>query len=387
MVNYQTAIPKDKIEQIFNEAIAFKNKYKIEHVLQHEMHANGPWRGDTKGDIAFEDKLTLTMLASKEYNPYSHDISHALETFHRFQIEARLHFDVADGLGDSLAQDSYSFRQGILYDREQITPMISKIQEREKLLEEAGRHVIKFKLGNDVLPDKTAIYAVLKENVTISREDIEDHKERLDFIMLNEQLRTSLHNAPANLKDTLEEIYKANKDKIIEHKKHLANFYDFMEYNKKDYHIKQFLDKAIDIGIFGELPKREPKEILPNTDVASVMNVKNIFNNMVNGASSLKISSSLADPMNIALVDKMISDRLVNPQPTRLELALANPNKTFGNFDEVNEPHFLQNVDIVRKTPLERLLSKHNEFRLLNGIIQEYQEYALNKKTVMKMRA
>lgn len=387
MVNYQTAIPKDKIQQIFNEAIAFKDKYKIDHVLQHEMHANGPWRTDKKGDIAFEDKLTLTMLATKEYNPYSHDISHALETFHKFQLEARLHFDVADGLGDSLAQDSYSFRQGILYEREQITPMIAKIQEREKLLEEAGRHVIKFKLGNDVLPDKTAIYAVLKENVTITRENIEEHKEKLDFIMLNEQLRTSLHNAPVNLKDTLLEIYEANVEKIIDCKKDLAQYYDFMEYNKKDYHIKQFLDKAIDIGIFGEVPKRQPKtEILPNADVKSVLNVKNIFNNMVYGASSLRMSSQIAEPQNIAMVEKMINDRLVNPPPTQLEIALANPNGTFGDFENVNEKNFLSDVDIVRKTPLERLLSKHNEFRLLNGIIEEYQEYALTKKSTMKMR-
>lgn len=387
MVNYQTAIPKERIQKIFDEAIAFKDKYKLDHVLQHEMHANGPWRTDSKGDIAFEDKLTLTMLATKEYNPYSHDITHALETFHRFQIEARLHFDVADGLGDSLAQDSYSFRQGILYDREKITPMIAKIQEREKLLEKTGRHVIKFKLGNDILPDKTAVYGVLKNKVTLTREDIEDHKAKLDFILLNEQLRNSLHNAPSTLMETLVEIYEANTSKIIEHKEHLAKYYDFMEYNKKEYHIKQFLDKAIDIAIFGELPKREPKaQILPNADVQSVLDVKDIFDNMVKAASSLRMSTKVADPMNVALVEKMIADRLINPPPTKLENALANPKNTIKDFENVNEPHFLSDVDIVRKTPLERLLNKHHEFRLLNGIIEEYQEYALTKKSSPKMR-
>ena len=69
LVNYQTSIPKDKIRKIFDDAIAFKNKHDIDHVIQHEMHANGPWRTDAKGDIAFEDKLTLCLLANKEYNP------------------------------------------------------------------------------------------------------------------------------------------------------------------------------------------------------------------------------------------------------------------------------------------------------------------------------
>jgi len=389
LVNYQTHIPKEKIRQIFDEAIKFKEKHGIDCVLQHEMHANGPWRTDIKGDIAFEDKLTLTLLANKEYNPYSHDISHALETFLKFQIEARLNFDIADGLSDSLAQDSYSFRQGILYDREVITPTILKIQERERLLKEKGRHIIKFKLGEDILPDKTAIYAVLKDNVTLSREEIEIHKEKLEFIMLNEQLKTSLHNAPANLADILAEIYKANKPKIIEHKLYLNKYYDFIEYNKNDYHIKQFLDKAIEIGIFGKLPKRELKTlILPTVDMQEVLNVKEIVNNMITAASSIKeaISTEIAKQENVAIVEKMINDRLTNPISTKLEIALNNPNKTFSDFENVNEPNFLEEVDIVRKTPIERLLYKHHEFRLLNGIVEKIEKYALENKKENKNR-
>jgi hypothetical protein len=385
LVNYQTSIPKEKIEQIFEEAIAYKNKYNIDHVIHHEMHANGPWRGDIKGDIAFEDKLTLTMLATKDYNPYSHDIKSALNNFNQFQIKAKLNFEVADGVGDSVAQDSYSFRQGILYDREVVTSMIEKIQEREDLLEKDGRHIIKFKLDNDVLPPKTAIYAIVKNDKKVSREDIEKHKKMLGFIMLNEQLRTSWHNAPSNLMNALETIYDSNRDKIIEYKEELAKYYDYMEYNKKDYHIKEFLDKASDIAIYGKMPKREskvPKLILPTADIDSINNVREIVDKMIRGASELL----QLEPVNIDYVHKMIDYRLTNPTPTRMEYAIKNTNGSFGDFSLVNEVNFLEEVDIVRKTPVERLLTNHRDFRLLNGIVEQFEQYALENKPSSKRK-
>jgi len=383
LVFYQTNIPKEKIVKIFDEAIAFKDKYGIKNVLQHEMHANGPWRTDVKGDVAFEDKLTLCLLANKEYNPYSHDISHALEQFNIFQIKARLIFDIADGLGDSVAQDSYSFRQGILYDRTDTSPMIEKIQAREELLSETGRHVIKFKLDNDVLPPKTAVYAVLKNTVMLTREKIEEHKEKLSFILLNEQLRTSLHNSPERLVQPLQEIYEANETKIIEYKKELADCYDFIEYNKKDHHIQDFLEKAIDIAIFGKTPKTVVKKmVMPTADMESIRNVKVIIDNLVRGASILRT----VDQDNVGMVDAMMLDRYLAPNKTRLEHALENPNATIKDFENINEEAFLQDVDIVRKTPLERLLGKHQEFRLLNGIIEENQAYAIEKSLTKKVK-
>ncbi len=384
LVNYQTNIPKDKIKKIFMDAIAFKNKYGIDHVIQHEMHANGPWRTDIKGDIAFEDKLTLTLLASKDYNPYSHDINPALDKFNKFQIKARLIFDVSDGLGDSIAQDSYSFRQGMLYDRDQLTDMIAKIQEKEDLLEQDGRHVVKFKLDNDVLPPKTAIYGIVKEEVKLAREQIEKHKEMLSFIMLNEQLRTSLHNSPVNLKDTLQEVYDANVPKVIELKEELSKYYEYVEFNRKDDQIKTFLDKAVDIAVFGELPKKEPKKpplILPTADMETVENVKKIVDKMIEGASLLRT----VEPDHVAMVDKMMSDRMAHAVPTKLEQALERTNNGFNSQEAVSEENFLFDVDIVRKTPVERLLDKHQKYRMFNNLVQEFEEYALeSKKTIRR---
>jgi hypothetical protein len=384
LVNYQTSIPKDKIRQIFDDAIAFKNKHDIDHVIQHEMHANGPWRTDAKGDIAFEDKLTLCLLANKEYNPYSHTVDDAIYSFNRFQIKARLIFDVSDGLSDSIAQDSYSFRQGILYDRDVQTEMIEKIQQREEMLTKDGKRVIKYKLDNDILPPKTNVYAVVKENATVSREQIEDHKKKLSFIMLNEQLKSSYHNAQGFAIETLKEVYEANIDKILQYKQELADVYSHIEYNKKDYHVKEFLDKAVEIAIENKLPKRQTKTkkiYLENVDEEEVKNVQNLVEQMVKGASSLV---EIRDE-SYNLVKEMLDFRLLQKTQTSLERALEN-NTSIKNFEEVGEENFLKEVDITRKTPLERLIGQHQEYRLINGIVEEYENYALslNKKSKIK---
>ena len=134
LINYQTSIPKKQIRNIFDDAINFKDKYKVDSVMQHELHANGPFRGDIKGDIAFEDKLTLSMLAMRNYNPYDHSINNAVDIFNKAKVDGKVSFELADALSDSIAQDSYSFRQGLRYDREAITPMIKSIQNQEKNL-------------------------------------------------------------------------------------------------------------------------------------------------------------------------------------------------------------------------------------------------------------
>lgn len=61
---------------------------------------NGPWEGDHKGDIAFEDKLTLSLLARRMYDPFSGEIGSALTRFDQAAIKAQLAFDLSHHLSD-----------------------------------------------------------------------------------------------------------------------------------------------------------------------------------------------------------------------------------------------------------------------------------------------
>ncbi len=384
LVNYQTSIPKDKIRKIFDEAIAFKNKHNISHIIQHELHANGPWRTDIKGDIAFEDKLTLCLLANKEYNPYSHDISDALRSFNNYQIRATLDFYQSDELSSNVAEDSYSFRQALLYDREVKTDMISALQGRQAKLESEGKNVVKYKLDSDVLPDKTHVYCVLKDEKILTREEINDHREKIAFIMLNEQLRSSMHNAKGFAIDTLKEIYEANIPRIVKYKEELADYYSHVEYNRKDFNVKEFLKKAVDISIFNELPKREPKKmplVLENVPEQEVLKVRDLVISLVDGASSIR----KINPANVQKVLDLLDFRLAQKTETSLERAMKS-NSEISNFEQVNEPGFLNEVDISRKNPLERLMEKHSSHNMLNGIIEEFEEFALIQQTTNKKK-
>lgn len=377
LVNYQTNIPKDKIRTIFDEALRFKEKFKVDHILQHEMHANGPWRTDVKGDIAFEDKLTLSLLAQREYNSYDHNVKNAIDYFNQIKIKARIAFDIADNLSDDLAQDSYSFRQGILYDRDSLTPMISTIQEKEnKLGDSSNRQLVKFKLENDVLPQDAAVYGIIKKDVQINREHIEEHKQKLSFILLNEQIKSSLHNVDSiDDKENLRSIIEANEKQIIAYKQELSNFYEFVEYNRKDYQMKQFIDKAKEMLIEGKVPKRAKEPPMHEVDEKGLQIIKNVLDNLINECASTDVKE--INPTTWAKINESLENMKKVRVPTRIEQALQTPHQEINNFEEINEPNFLHSVEILRQKPVERIVNKHQEFRLVNNLIKQNQEYVL----------
>jgi len=360
LVNYQTAIPKEKIRVIFDEAIQFKGKYKVDHILQHEGHINGPWETDEKGDIAFEDKLTLSLLAQKMRDPYSSDIKPAIKMFNKYALKARTAFDLADSLSDDLANDSYSFRQGILYERRIKTDMIKGIQKREKetiLSDEPN--VIKFKLGNDVLPQDSAVYAIPHMGKVITREDIEEDSKKLAFIMINEQIRSSLSNIPPMLKDTVLEILNSNNDKMLDFKKELSKKYRHVEYNRKDFQFKKLIGALLDSLSGKKLPKSSWDELgLEDIRAANQIVTTHIAKNGLVGDSD-----------GVFEVEKYITTLMTEERKTKLEKALESKT-SFISLDSFQEINFLNEIDISRRDPLKTLLDKHPDARIFNEYIK-----------------
>lgn len=395
LVYYQTQIPKDKIKNIFKDAIEFKEKYKVDHVLQHEMHANGPWRTDAKGDVAFEDKLTLTLLAQRRYNSYDHSVRPAVVDFNMSKIKARMAFDVADNLSSDVAQDSYSFRQGILYDREAVTPLISTIKEKEdKLGQKDMTQLVKFKLDDDVLPQDGFVYGLIKEDKTLTRELIEDHKKKLSFIMLNEQLKSSLHNIDSTEdKAALKEVIDENLDKILEIKKELSEYYFYIEYNRKDYQMKEYIDKAKDFVEGNKSISKKTK--FPSTDDVDI-NGLNIVRDVLTHYYEQVVDVNASDMKNgiesLKEFINILDSRIENHTATKMEYYKTFPNAEIKQtFDEngqpnVQEENFLFNVSILRQDPMDRVVNKHTQYKLLNSLIEKSQEFYSNKSTNKKSR-
>ena len=374
LVHFQTQIPKHKIRLILGEARNFKSDYNVEHLLQHEGHVNGPWDGDHKGDIAFEDKLTLTMLAKRMYNPYARDLTPAIERFAEAARKAKLGFDLSHHLADGAAHDSYSYRQGLLYKRAESSPMVAAIQAKEaKLADKDAVHVIKLKLDNDVLPDETSVRAIVRQGVSLSRSDIVRDAQMLDFILVNEQARSSLDNAKsAKTREELEMILAANDKISLSHKQDLSTRYRYVELSKREGQLKKMLSTCLKIVDGKRLAKAPKPDAFRDMLVDDFAIVEKILRNQVGLRPPTQDLLDCAD-MAQALIDNVRKQR----GPSRLEAALADAQSTsFSDFSQVRDPYFLNELESDRKDPIHALLFKHPHLRMGNALLRENIEQA-----------
>ena len=401
LVHYQTNIPKDKIKTIFDESIKFKEKYKISHILQHEQHVNGLWEGDIKGDVLFEDKLTLSMLAQRMYDAYSHDEQPAVNSFNKYQLEARKIFDIADNLSHQLADDSYSFRQGLQYDRDVQTPLIDSIQSRayDSVYDEAS-NVIKFKLNKNILKQDNYICAIKKDNTIIDREQLEKDKEMLSYIMINTQIKNSKESVQPIVEtphshNSFLNILNINEQKILKYKQDLAKRYRYIEYNNEVDNIKSFIDILINclnnnktelIGSANDyqivsISKGTPIK-LPIKDLSKhgVQIIENVITNYIENNKRV-FGQSLKNETDVI---SYLNNLKINLEPTALENAINNKNIAFNNFVDVSEKDFLNIVETKKQNPLVELVNNFKELGLLDEIIDSNKKMLLNQISVKK---
>lgn len=419
LTSFHTAIPKDKIRKIFEEAIAFKKHYGIDHIIQHESHVNGPIDGDIKGDIAFEDKLTLSLLAERFYNSYNHSIDAAVNTFNAFSLDASLAFDKSNLVND-LAVDSYSYRQGLLYERDHKTFLVNKIQGFEDQITNALKcSEIKFKLDNDVLPSKTYVIGITKPGISLTREQIEKDSEMLSFIALTEQIIDALltHGIPKSKKKLTEEeleqimnnpyiddektlplnkkfihMLEQNREKSFEYKKDLATRYKFVDYSRRDEQIDIMIKRCLDLFTAEDFEKKILKyEKLNDLDYSGFQIVKTVIRNYVDNSVRLEFDPQGSLRKRFKEITKYLDAEEQNAN-TRFEEATIMRNinfdiaqdaefiddgkkKTFAEPDEaVLSKGFLEHFEIKRLKPISMMFDKFNNYRLLNAYVEKEME-------------
>lgn len=402
MINYQTNIPKEKIKEIYQQAIEFKNKYKLKHVLQHEQHVNGLWETDVKGDIAFEDKLTLSMLAQRNYDPFDHDETKAIKEFNIAQLNARKAFDIADLLSDDFAVDSYSYRQGLQYNREEQTNLIANIQEKETKSQNNEELEIKFKLGNDLLPQDYYITAIKRDGVNLNRKQIEEDQRMIQFLVLDRIVKNGLEY----MKDETEvntytsEILEDNERLIQVYKEELYARYRYIELNDKDVNLKKMVDLAFEIMESDEVLSKEDwdnkKTIkyiaelsddsfcvqsesrndgkirivdipLNNIDKNDMKKIITIVENYINNAERLSIK--IEQPKEVLQWLNSIEKKL---EITPIEKVKIDKTIEFSQFGEIKEENFINNIENKTIKPYETIVNKFNEQRILNESVKEF---------------
>lgn len=375
LVQFQTTLPRDKIITIYKEALAFKKKYKIDHLMQHEGHINGPWEGDKKGDIAFEDKLTLALLAQRYYDPYNHSVRQAVRKFNHYSLKAREAFEKADKLSDYSASDSYSFRQGTLYTREDKSDMIKGIQARENdLVNSKEEKVVIFKLDNGVLPQDTNICAITKEGVLIDRKQLEEDSKKLSFIVANEQLKYSLKDYDSEAKEYAGEILDANNKIAKDLKLELATRYRYVEHNRKVYQVKKLLDTMINIVNKGSFKETKSTRELPVNDIGEdgFKTVLSIFTKYVE--ASMQNSDTQVKAEGVKSAIEFFDKKVKAVPPTSLENAMENKEGNFNSSAKVKEANFLSEVSILRQNPVKHLLKENKDLRLMNYYMERCTE-------------
>lgn len=138
--------------------------------------------------------------------------------------------------------------------------MIGQIQAKEAALgDSASEHIVKFKLGNGILPAETSLCAIVKGSIKLSREEIMRDASKFDFILVNEQVKNSLEGIDDEiLKENLSALLEANDELSLRYKEELSERYRYVELNRRDWQLKKLVDTVIRTA--RGTPSKAPKE-------------------------------------------------------------------------------------------------------------------------------
>lgn len=252
MIFTRTQLPISKIKDGIELILAYKKKHGLKHMVTHEMHANGPHelgRTGALGDVSVEDIITLILLGKQNYNAHNHSIGDVVKTFWLSAISASNAARMAEQRSGDIGVDMYSARQAKLYDatsRGGLSPMIQTVQDKAKELAEPSqedrRALLRFRLGADILPPDTSVYAVTRPGAVVTQSMIDEFKEALEFIMVNRQLAANMARVPISadsssplmIHQIVIEHLEANKPKIQKMMEKLTDAFDFVEFSNRD---------------------------------------------------------------------------------------------------------------------------------------------------------
>lgn len=265
-VNYHTDLPNRKIRQVFDAVIQFKRHFGIEHALVHEQHNNirqTSEDGQGLADTAYECVLPQQMAIEKFLNPYYKSIEPTVsELIHANIKGSMVQHMLGDEFNNELARDSYSVAQMLAYRRQGKTDVVKQAQRMAlgKDGQADGKPaVIRFNLPTEILLPGSAIYATPKR--TLSQEEVREASEQLEFILVNEQIKSSVRLAKSMNREyaqTLDSMARANNAKCIALRDKLMEKFEKIEFSRQDAMVKKLSDTMRDLfaGKGAKVPKQ-----------------------------------------------------------------------------------------------------------------------------------
>lgn len=258
ILSYQTDLPKDKVKSVLKDAVDYKEKFKLDHTLVHEVHNNIVYDQAGLGDVMVEAVLTLKRLADTNYNSYKHDSEYAVNLFCSNALKTTSQH-IQRKMKD-LALDSYSAKQARAYKRKIKSDFVNQVNT-------TALDLVKFKLEIDILPPDTCVYGVPKKELSI--EEIDALSEKLTFILKNEQLLNSLSKAKIDEQaaESLQLILERNVPKCKEYKAEIMESLEKVYFDRKDAEMKKVTSMMFDICL-GEQVTKLPSYPMAETDKA-----------------------------------------------------------------------------------------------------------------------
>lgn len=230
LLSYQTSIPEEKIREIMNDIIKYKNKFGLENAMVHEVHNNIVCHGDHLGDVMLEF-VALKRLVDTNYNSYSHDNNFATSQF-KNNILRSTHKHLSRKLIDEIPVDSYSVKQAESYKRRIKSDFVKKATE-DKL---TG---IKLKISPDLLPQDAFVFIDLKQ--PLNKNEMKELTNDIAFLIKYKQLNDSIGNG------SFKDMISLNEDKIAIIEQRVMNKVSYIDFTRKEANLKKVTSQIFDV--------------------------------------------------------------------------------------------------------------------------------------------
>lgn len=240
-VSAATGIPANVVKQVLNDAYQFQQFYKkvgCKSVLQHEQHNNGVSHGEHAGDTAFEDKAWTINAINKlgNVNVVARSFVHYAGKFNLDLVGQQLK-------SENTSIDSMSFKQQELYakrDENNQTVLMKRLLNRSDVIHESSDlyHVINFKLEKNVLDDGKELYAVVRPDVAINKEQIDEDRKMFSELMRVQQIGFAK-------KSGVHSVFDSNYPKLLAMKENLQQRYVYVEMNESKFYLDKYKKEII----------------------------------------------------------------------------------------------------------------------------------------------
>ena len=294
LISYQTSIPLEHVERIANNIIEYKKHFGINEAVYEELHVNGPYSEDHKGDILFENALTFSLYNDKTNNPYYQETGlQQARQFAKTQGKAALTFFVSDHYDEKLLL-SGSFAQLETMNRNRKTDVAKAVELVKEQLVSPNKEIIAVKPNQDFYQSDSILYLVKKAGVELTQEQIEKDVEFVSKVSTYKQLASS-ESARLTYQYEYKDMTKQYDD--------LKTRYTAIVDNNSRYRVKKIIR-----DLYGDLEdriariKHQEKQNWKNTDKDSFLSM---------------LSQEMDEKLTILDIKKWKEDR-----PTQEDIAL-----------------------------------------------------------------